>query len=541
MASWTCTGPSDRRVFTRALGVNELGFYYDGHINGTADTLMHTVVEGNAACFSPESITKAWSALKNRFPLVVAAVKPHNSHIEFVVAEDRLKTTFPEELSFSSVSSFEEAQALAITTIHGQRTLSDDLLARIVVLSRTDNPSLHHLLIVAAHLITDGIGNSSLLKAFLELLSSPQNNVAAPNLESRLSLAVSAESLIPTMKMSVARQRWRRAAGHIISKLQDAKRTGGQTLPRSFGPIATRFPARSGCLRFYFTPAESSGFMRNLRKHGITVGNALPVLAQVALARVLCRRYVRGEISAEEWEFRKKQPYHNAGPINLRPFLDKAWYEAGGQDNVSVNVAYFYLTLPFTSLGPANLAPGDQLPELSQLLSHKRFLLRCHRMKKLAARYFKHPLFYEIGAARLSAKPVMLKDVAERWEADPAAYVQQSEIEKHNVGAIEQANLGTVMTHGWSTFGNMDKLMPRKYPSGVSGSPTLQLQKYESDLHCRTGELYLGAGTFFERLYLILFWDRNVFSDETVEEWLSEIRQAMHFFLGETQALGSKL
>ncbi|KAJ6596974.1 hypothetical protein DFH09DRAFT_107644 [Mycena vulgaris] len=543
MAFWTGTGPPTRRVYTRTLGLNELGFLYDGHINRTADTLMHAVIQVSPDapnCLAPEVLTRAWIFLKAQFPLLGATVQIHDSLPHLVVAEERLKSTVPGEISSAWISSAEEARAAAMATINGEATLSDNLLSRIVVFGRTDDASTYHVLINVAHLITDGIGNVSLLKEFLNVLSLDRHIMHMPDIKARLSLAVAAESLVPSRKMSIARQRWRRAAGQIISKLQDAKRTGGHTLPRSYAPVAIRLPARSGWLRTQFAPADSSRFIQNCRKHGITVGNALPVLAQVGLARVLCRRYVRGDISLEEWEFRKIQPYHTAGPLNLRPFLDKTWYQAGGQDNVSVNIGYFYFTLPFTPLGPAHLAPGDAVPEFHELMSPRRFLLRCNTMKKLASRYINHPLFFEVGAARLSGKITMQKNVAAKWKADPHSYVDPSEIEKHNVSAMEQVNYGTVMSHGWSTFGNMDNTLPRNYPI-QNTTPFLRLETYETLLHCRTGELYLGAGTLAEQLYFSVFFDRAVFSDDIVQEWVDETRQAMHIYLGDKHALASKL
>ncbi|KAJ7109457.1 hypothetical protein C8R44DRAFT_986433 [Mycena epipterygia] len=547
MAFWSRIGSADRRVYTRALGLNELGFYYDGHINGTADTLMHTVihVSPDAPSFiAPDNIARAWVSLKAQFPLLGATVQLHNSVPQLIVAEDRLKGCVPGEIIFSSVSSAEEGEAAAVTIINGERKLSDELLSRILVLSRTDDASTYHVLINIAHLITDGIGNISLLKEFLTVLATPYpDGHAVPDIEARLSLAVAAESLVPTLKMSIARQRWRRAAGHIISRLQDAKRTGGHTLPeRSYGPIATRLPARSGFLRTHFSPADTSIFLKKCRQHGFTVGNALPVLGQIALSRMLCRRYIRGDISPEEWEFRKKQPYHTAGPLNLRPFLDKTWYQAGGQNNVSLSVGFFYFTLPFTPLGPPNLAPGDALPELSQLMSPQRFLLRCNIMKRSASRYINHPLFFEIGAARLSAKIPRQKDVAAKWEAE---YVSQSEIEKHNVSPMEQAKYGTVMSHGWSTFGNMENnTLPQEYPShrgAPSTPPLLRLAQFQTFLHCRTGELYLGSGTSRGQMFISVFFDRNVSPDDLIQEWVNEIRHALYLYLGDAKAIGSKL
>ncbi|KAJ6502472.1 hypothetical protein C8R45DRAFT_620725 [Mycena sanguinolenta] len=554
--SWTHTGRAGARVYTRALGLNELGFYYDAHINGTADTLMHISIHISEAgkrlnIMSSANITRAWCAVKARFPLIAAKVETHpadsdTEQLHFVVAEERIKSLIPGELTISSVSSLEAVQA-RVDAIDGtageERKLSDDLLCGVGVLSRTDDTSTHHLIINVAHLISDGVGNTTLLRFFLEMLTTSsadgpiENTSPGLDLEPRLKLAVAAESLVPAVKMSVAKQRWRRAAGSIICQIQNTKRTGGHTLPRSFGPVATRLPAQSGLLSVPLSPAESLCITQNLKKHRITVGNALPVLAQVALARILCRRYVRGEISAEEWEFRKKEPYHTAGPINLRPFLDKTWFDSGGRSNVSLNIGYFYFTIGFTSLGPASLAPGDRVPEFSELMSPGRFLLRCNTMKKLTSRYLNHPLFFEIGQARLAGKIPMQKAVAAKWEKDPKSFVRPGEVEANNLPPVEQAARGTVMAHGWSTFANMGDSLPREYPSQSTGPPLLRLQSMQQRLHCRTGELYLGAGGSSEQLHIVLYWDVHVFRKDVVEEWVGETIQAMSHYLGTTAGL----
>ncbi|KAJ7172399.1 hypothetical protein C8R46DRAFT_147195 [Mycena filopes] len=531
---------SQGNTFIRPLGLNELGFYYDSHINGTADTLIHVQLSAHGTdCLDPQNITRAWCALKAQFPLLAATIQIHNSHPHFVVAEERLESIAPNEIFFSSTPSLEEAQNAADIELHGPRNLSDDLVSRLVVLSRTDDSSAYHILINIAHLITDGVGNASLLKEFLTTLASPDAPYCAPNLEARLALAVAAETLVPSTKMSVARQRWRRAAGQIICQLQDAKRTGGQTLPRFYGPVATRLPARSGLLRAtLFSPAESLPITQTLRKHGLSVGNALPVLAQVALARVLCRKYLRGEISPEEWAFRKTQPYHTAGPIDLRSLLDKTWYKNGGATNVSLNIGYYFFTLGFASLGPANLAPGDSLPAFNDLMSPARFWLRCNRMKKMASVYLNHPLFFEIGQARLAGKIPIQKQVALKWEKDPEGYVRPGEVESLNLSAIEQVKYGTVMAHGWSSYGDMLKHLPRGYPVNAA-LPLIRIESHQQLLHCRTGELYLGSGISAGALYLLLFWDKNTFPQETVQEWVDETKSAMLWYLG--QALTSKL
>ncbi|KAF7304819.1 hypothetical protein MKEN_01196000 [Mycena kentingensis (nom. inval.)] len=526
MSSWTQTGLQPHRIFHRPLGVNECGFLYDSKLNGTADTFGHSTLHAsNPSIFTLLNVSRAYRLMKRRFPLLAATIDFQDAEPRFSVYEERLDAlSFPGEVTVSSVDSADAAQALAQSTIaHGKRQLSDQLLARILVLSRTDEPHTGHCIVNFAHIINDGVSTGNFLNAFLELLATDESGPPPPDIETRLALSVSAESLVP-VRFSVPRQRWRRAAGKIVSQIQDAKRQGGQTLPRRFGYIACSIPARSGLVHVRFSREQTSLLLQSCRKHRLTVGNVLPVLAQISLARLLCRRFLRGEISAEEWEFRRRQPSHTAGPINLRPYLDRKWFEAGGSDNVSVYIGYFYFTSGFTPL--PRLQPGDALPGVTDIMSTGRFLLRCNKMKDLAAKYLRHPLFFEIGEARLMNKVVRLRELVKR-ETAPSA----TEVEQHNVSPMEQADYGTVMSHGWSTFGNTK--MKKEYPSSKPGAATLTLVNHNGQLHCRTGELYLGSGSSDGQLFILVYYDTNVFADEVVQEWLTGIEEAASLYLAD--------
>ena len=71
------------------------------------------------------------------------------------------------------------------------------------------------------------------------------------------------------------------------------------------------------------TKAQTNTVLANCRRNQLTFGNAYLALAQVAMTRVLYRRYLRGDISEEEWAYRKRQPHFCSRPLNLRPYLDK--------------------------------------------------------------------------------------------------------------------------------------------------------------------------------------------------------------------------
>ena len=143
--------------------------------------------------------------------------------------------------------------------------------------------------------------------------------------------------------------------------------------------------------------------MANSRLHDIAFGTAYLALAQVAMTRVLYRRYLRGEISEEEWIYRKRQPHISGGPLSFRPFLDKTWLANGGGGEFMLSLGLFFYELPFMTLGQTAeqqrshlRALSDGAPPFSDLLTFDRFLHRTGLIKKQAAAFFGHPLFFEI-------------------------------------------------------------------------------------------------------------------------------------------------
>jgi hypothetical protein len=187
----------------------------------------------------------------------------------------------------------------------------------------------------------------------------------------------------------------------------------------------------------------------------MTFGNAFAVLGQVALTRVLCRRYIRGDIDQDEWGYRRKEPMTTAGSLNLRPFLNQQWFEQGGSTNVSLYVSFFFYTLPFMPLGSSfDLAPGDSLPEFQYLLSPARFWLRCSSIMQQSRSFRSHPLFpYCSMLDRVGAR----REAALHWERHRD---NQETLDHHIVPSMEQGGLyGLVMSHGGSSLGNVSFLV----------------------------------------------------------------------------------
>ncbi|KAF9562551.1 hypothetical protein CPC08DRAFT_687538 [Agrocybe pediades] len=524
-------------VYERPLGTTEFCFYWDGVFQGTADTLQHAQVQLGSSTYSqfshPINFKRTWIVLKQRFPLLGAQIieRDENS-IFFSVDEERLGKTDPTEIEFRTISSNEEASELVRDLVMKQRALSNDLLARVFVLERTDKPDYFHLIIQAAHCITDGMSNITILKTFLHQLTQPTPPV--PNLQERLALALSSEELVPQRKFSEARKRWRKAIAAVISSKNVFKRKLGHTLPRNISQLTPHTPARSRTLTYSFDPHTSDLIISTCRKHQLTFGNAYPIIGQIALTRVLLRRYLRNEIGKEEWQWRKREPMVSAGPLNLRPMLDPEWQKAGGLNNVCVSIGFFAFSLPFMPLGKAtNIKPGMQMPPFEDLLSAKRFMHRAKDVKIQAAKFIKNPLFMEINSISAPGRIQRVQSAGIPWRNGIKA---PKGLTDRLLSPQEQAANGLVFCNGGSSMGNVDLLLPLEYPIGKqrrSKAPLLELKNSATVLRCRPSELYLGASTSRQKLHIIVYWDNNVFDEDVVTEWMEEVRAAIDYYLGD--------
>ncbi|KAG9308026.1 hypothetical protein JVU11DRAFT_12678 [Chiua virens] len=116
------------------------------------------------------------------------------------------------------------------------------------------------------------------------------------------------------------------------------------------------------------------------------------------------------------------------------------------------------------------------------------------------------------------------------------------------------------ITHGGSSFGNLDSILPLEYPlspthplspfssvphpskagygqppSGMGSlAPTIVIQDIRTVYHSRPGEIYLGAWTSGGRLKMYGLYDSNVHEEVVVKEWLGEIKSAVLWYLGRT-------
>lgn len=205
------------------MGLTELGFYWDKQFNGTADCFQSAVVETeNTTIFSEDNVKRAWISLKQTYPLLGSRIEKPKDGSEgmlFVIEEEKLNICRTDEIHFRSISSPEDDTALIKDIMRGGPwRLSDDCLARVFILTRTDRSNTFHVLTHVAHCITDGVANLALLRYLLDTLCRP--SPPSPSLEDRLRMSISSEDLVPSLKLSISKQRWRRAIGSVLGTIQ---------------------------------------------------------------------------------------------------------------------------------------------------------------------------------------------------------------------------------------------------------------------------------------------------------------------------------
>ncbi|EJD06372.1 uncharacterized protein FOMMEDRAFT_165199 [Fomitiporia mediterranea MF3/22] len=352
---------SGSTVFRRPLGVTELTFYWDAVFNGVSTTIIYMALEAtgdlSSEVFTRENIELSWIRLKQRFPMLAASVDelPGSECVEFVISEDSLYTVRDGEVNIiDDLQSAEDVSNLTIELQNGPPVLDNDIIAKAWIGQQKESPGLCHIFIAVAHCITDGMTGATLMREFCRELSSlsKESRIMQKSLADRLSVLLSLEALNPNNTLSPAQRRWRYAAARVIHNLRQAKFTGGHTLPQ-IQPVTVDRPAHSQTMVVRLPAPVTQRLIKTCGTLGITFGNALPVLSQLSQTRILYRHrrgnranYPHMESRDEDWEYRRIQPMYYPGPISLRPYLDRSWYEGGGKSEVCVAIGFANVVLP---------------------------------------------------------------------------------------------------------------------------------------------------------------------------------------------------
>ena len=194
--------------------------------------------------------------------------------------------------------------------------------------------------------------------------------------------------------------------------------------------------------------------LQNCRLHRISLGAALTVLAQMATARVLHRRYMRGEISEQEWEHIRKQPTHSRGPLSTRPYLDKDWRSKGGDEEVMVAITYFWCTLPSFPSPPgfsksSVYSFSDGVPSFADLLSHRQFVYRCNMVRNEMKEQVTHPFLMDMSEFHQRDFLDRKRKIYQHWHASLNGETSQNDLRLNGLRE------GLAFTYEWTTVGDV--------------------------------------------------------------------------------------
>lgn len=203
----------------------------------------------------------------------------------------------------------------------------------------------------------------------------------------------------------------------------------------------------------------SAKVLKTCRALGITFGNALPVLSQIAHARLLHRLHHQGKIAAEEWAYRRTQPMHFTGPINIRPYLDREWYQSGGAHEVVLAIGFWNTILPLMPV--SSVVEEDGTPPFTSLLSNEQFIHRARLAKEQQTQTLKHPLLHELHELRMPNRVRSTRGLTEMWQAqvDGREYAGN---EAHFGGSFRTMG-ACVFSNGGSSLGNVSCTVFRSY------------------------------------------------------------------------------
>ncbi|TBU50776.1 hypothetical protein BD309DRAFT_944652 [Dichomitus squalens] len=587
--TWSLLGSSltSGKTYVRPLGLNEHTFYFDRVFNGTADILWRYLVQETdrakgTPLFSEDNVKRAWATLKQWYPLFAVHMDDSRGPdaVQFVVSERDVSDYRPGEVNFLSAKSREEVEAYIWVLQRDKPTEDHHLISRLFVFQLDGQPGTYEILIRVAHAVADGISGATVARTFFDVLSSPPTPI--PKLEDRLAMAVPSDELNPTRKLSPARQRWRRAIAQSIFLNRRGRCAGGHTIPRTITDKTYRTPSVTGRIGYRFPVLETTAILDTCRAHRVTFGTVIPVISQLAITRMLHRRYLRGDLPEDEWEYRRRQPMHFGGPINLRPYMDPEWQGKGGATEVALAIDYYELTLPFmpapfgSRRDPSVPRAADGAPPYAALLSRERFFYRGQLCRRQLTAIASSPLVLDIALARQPVYVHRKKTMTLHWLAEkkgePLPEIPAPPLR-------DPLPADCVFSAGLSSVGQMSLILPSNYPlpeghplsvrtprpanphfgalseaSSTSNSKAPLIPPATSDadallritdevtyLHSRPTEFFLGNGTERGRLGLAVTFDKNTYKTEDVEEYIDECRQATLNYLGGGIASKGKL
>ncbi len=216
--------------YSRRLGIEELGFYWNSVFYGTATTVQSFEVKvTDQALLDERNVVRTWLRLKNMFPLIACKVVEGAGadEVRFHLDDERLGKIQCSEVEVHDIESDEDVNFFTDRLISGPPLDCSKMVSRVVALRRRDRPGVCQILLVIAHLAIDGVGNATTVRSFCNELCRPSiaPKEGLKSVEERLASLRSIEELYPTLQISPARIKWRWAIAKVIAQLRQQKLT----------------------------------------------------------------------------------------------------------------------------------------------------------------------------------------------------------------------------------------------------------------------------------------------------------------------------
>ncbi|KAK7892507.1 hypothetical protein LTR67_007604 [Exophiala xenobiotica] len=356
---WHNTTSRGRTLFFRRLGIVESLFDVDGSdFEGRADLTMHLHVEIRTCSTLQvlrERILQAWSILRQEHVLLSTSVaEAHevvpedssydaherlfvfepNRDADDMLAEARKHTIFLDD-HYPEIN----ADNFFIHALNSSRGLNaSTALSRLYVMpTEMDTHGLCqlHLVLIAAHQISDGLSFQRWMANFIDHLNqTPEqlrrsaNDLCGTSPAKRLPPAQ--ESLYPPIKGNKARQRWSWLLSRILRHTRRPPPASFQNPLRRRDPLPSaratdpRFskvldythtpPLNTFPIRAVLGPESTKKLARICRQAKISVGSGC--FALVAMVMMLFEEMRNPHVSSHE-----RLPFVGSFPINPRPFL----------------------------------------------------------------------------------------------------------------------------------------------------------------------------------------------------------------------------
>ncbi len=382
---WHKTTSRGRTLFFRRMGIVESLFDNDGSdFEGRADLTIHLHVEiktSSTLQVLRERIFQAWGILRQEHILLSASVAeahdvvPEDSRydaherlfvfepkldVDEMLAEARKHTIFLDD-HYSDIN----ADDFFLHALNSSRGLNaSSALSRLYVMPlEMDSHGLCqlHLVLIAAHQISDGLSFQRWMANFIEHLNqTPErlrrsaNDLCVASPAKRLPPAQ--ESLYPPIRGNKARQRWSWLLSRILRHTRRPPPASFQNPLRRREPLPSaqamepRFskvlnythtpPLNTFPIRAVLGPESTQKLARICRQAKISVGSGC--FALVAMVMMLFEERRNPHVSSHE-----RPPFVGSFPINPRPFLTAS--PTTGKEDSLVLAFSDGITLPYLS------------------------------------------------------------------------------------------------------------------------------------------------------------------------------------------------